>query len=73
MSDETKHVTPSAPRTLSDKPESLIDLLKKGGDGHFKVTRGTPILKCPPQGAEWESLVNKLNEIIDAINKLNEL
>lgn len=80
MSDKTKHVTPNAPRTLSDKPISLMDAIRKGGSGSFRLTRGTPIERIPfPESMSVirspseETLVDKLNEVIDRINAMNEV
>jgi hypothetical protein len=72
MNDETKHVNPSAPRTLSDKPYPVdprapvkwtvekITRIKKMGD----ISLASPL---------EARIVEKLEEVIDRINKMNEL
>jgi len=71
VSDDTRHVTPSAPRTLSDKPFPP-DI----GSPQVRITRGTPIEKmgdislASPLEAR---IVEKLEEIIDRINATNSL
>lgn len=76
MSDKTKHVTHDAPRHLG-KAIDLIGAMMGGGSGTFKVTRGTPIEKLPdPDHIEGEAvfaIVDKLNELIDRINAMNEV
>lgn len=81
MSDDTKHVTPNAPRTLSEKvipadwlrPGEKLSIKTNPGEG-VRITRGTPIERLPEGTMGSETIViDKINELIDRVNRINQL
>lgn len=73
MAETTKHVTPAAPGTLSEKPFPP-DI--RAPAQRVRITRGVPIEKlgdidlASPLEAR---IVEKLEEVIDRINQMNEV
>lgn len=72
MNEDTKHVSPDAPRQLNDDPYS------RGWKVTQKVTltRGVPIEKLPDYpnaNVPQTAIIARLNEIIERLNAMNEV
>ena len=75
VNDETKHVSPAAPRTLTENPLNPFILMANESRESWVgpcITRGIPIEKLPEGTMGSETIViGKINELIDRINAMN--